>query len=82
MLLSTNDVPEQDLGKGMRGGGARAHANYNALAPQTEEAVKNFFTDVYDVWLKTVMSPFYNLDQDITSPVFRQRVAAAARKYL
>lgn len=55
---------------------------YNPTAPATEEAVKNFFMDVYDVWVKTIMSPFYQLDMKVTSPVFRSRVAAAAKKYL
>ncbi|KAH6654614.1 Sedlin [Truncatella angustata] len=51
-------------------------------SPQTEEAVKNFFTEVYENWVKASMSPFYRLNQEITSPVFRQRIAAAGRKYL
>jgi hypothetical protein len=55
---------------------------YSPTAPATEEAVKNFFVDVYDVWVKTVMNPFHGLDDRVTSPVFRARVAAAAKKYL
>ncbi|KAH8194864.1 hypothetical protein TruAng_010976 [Truncatella angustata] len=54
----------------------------NPTSPQTEEAVKNFFTEVYENWVKASMSPFYRLNQEITSPVFRQRIAAAGRKYL
>ena len=66
-------------GLAARGGLA---ANYNPTAAATEEAVKNFFLDVYDAWVKTIMNPFYLLDQRVTSPVFRQRVAGAAKKYL
>ncbi len=38
--------------------------------------------DVYEVWVKTIMSPFYRVNMEVKSPVFRQRVAAAGRKYL
>lgn len=47
-----------------------------------EEGVKNFFLEVYDGWVKTIMSPFYSLNTPVRSPVFRARVTAAARKYL
>ncbi|KAL9058006.1 MAG: hypothetical protein Q9162_001998 [Coniocarpon cinnabarinum] len=54
-----------------------------AGAPQaTEEAVRQFFADVYENWVKTTLNPFYKIDMEIKSPVFRQRVAAAARKFL
>ncbi|KAK4031773.1 transport protein particle 20 kDa subunit [Parachaetomium inaequale] len=54
----------------------------NPTSPQTEEAIKNFFAEVYDNYVKAVMSPFYRVNMEIRSPVFRQRVAAAGRKYL
>ncbi|KAK1756228.1 transport protein particle 20 kDa subunit [Echria macrotheca] len=54
----------------------------NPTSPQTEEAVKNFFNEVYENYVKAVMSPFYKLNMEIKSPVFRARVAAAGRKYL
>ena len=54
-----------------------------AGAPQaTEEAVRQFFAEVYENWVKTTLNPFYKIDMEIKSPVFRQRVAAAARKFL
>ncbi|KEZ41552.1 Trafficking protein particle complex subunit 2 [Scedosporium apiospermum] len=55
-------------------------ANPTGLA--TEEAIRNFFTEVYENWVKAVMNPFYRADMEVTSPIFRQRVAAAGRKYL
>jgi hypothetical protein len=57
---------------------------YNPTNPATEEAVKNFFVDVYESWLKTIMNPFYSATSGdvVKSPVFRARVAAAAKKYL
>ncbi|SPO02859.1 related to sedlin [Cephalotrichum gorgonifer] len=54
----------------------------NPTSPATEEAVRNFFTEVYENWVKATMNPFYRADMEVTSPVFRQRVTAAGRKYL
>ena len=54
----------------------------NPTSPATEEAIKNFFLEVYDSWVKAVMSPFYKVNMEVRSPVFRARVAAAGRKYL
>jgi hypothetical protein len=68
-------------------GGAAAARNStsvgaNPTSPQTEEAIKNFFAEVYDNYVKAIMSPFYKVNMEIRSPVFRQRVSAAGRKYL
>jgi hypothetical protein len=54
----------------------------NPTSPQTEEAIKNFFNEVYENYVKAIMSPFYKVNMEIRSPVFRQRVTAAGRKYL
>ncbi|KAK0386270.1 hypothetical protein NLU13_6107 [Sarocladium strictum] len=54
----------------------------NPASPQTEEAIRLFFVEVYDNWVKAIMSPFYNANMEVRSPVFRARVAAAGRKYL
>ncbi|PGH08957.1 hypothetical protein GX51_01014 [Blastomyces parvus] len=54
----------------------------NPTSPQTEEAIRQFMNEVYENWVKTVMSPFYRQGMEITSPVFRGRVAAAGRKWL
>jgi hypothetical protein len=37
---------------------------------------------VYEAWMKCLMNPFYAVNQPVTSPIFRQRVQTAARKYL
>lgn len=57
-------------------------AAYNPTSPAVEEAMKNFFLEVYDVWVKTIMNPFYQANMPVRSPVFRARVAGAAKKYL
>lgn len=69
------------LAGGRLGGGGGV---YRPDAPATEEAVKNFFVDVYESWVKTVMNPFFHAGNGdvVKSPVFRARVAAAAKKYL
>jgi hypothetical protein len=69
------------------GGGAAPTRNStsvgaNPTSPQTEEAIKNFFAEVYENYVKANMSPFYKVNMEIRSPVFRQRVMAAGRKYL
>ncbi|KAI1268263.1 Sedlin [Xylariaceae sp. FL1019] len=66
---------------------ARASASSSTIAsnptsPQTEEAVRAFMLEVYESWVKTIMSPFYRVNMEVTSPVFRQRVVAAGKKYL
>jgi trafficking protein particle complex subunit 2 len=55
---------------------------HNPTSPQTEEAIRQFMTEVFELWVKTSMNPFYRLGNQITSPVFRQRVTAAGRKWL
>ncbi|KAI1777811.1 Sedlin [Hypoxylon cercidicola] len=54
----------------------------NPTSPQTEEAIKSFMLEVYENWVKTIMSPFYRVNMEVRSPMFRQRVTAAGRKYL
>lgn len=54
----------------------------NPTSPQTEEAIKSFFTEVYENYVKAIMSPFYKVNMEIRSPYFRARVAAAGKKYL
>jgi hypothetical protein len=49
---------------------------------KAEDPIRQFFTDVHEVYLKTLMNPFYEVDMRITSIVFDARVRAAAKKYL
>lgn len=55
---------------------------HNPTSPQTEEAIRQFMTEVFEIWTKTLMNPFYRVGSEIKSPVFRQRVSAAGRKWL
>ncbi|KAK5123740.1 hypothetical protein LTR85_002376 [Meristemomyces frigidus] len=54
----------------------------NPNSQQTEDAVRQFMFEVYESWEKCIMNPFYQVNQVVTSPIFRSRVAAAAKKYL
>lgn len=54
----------------------------NPSSAQTEEAVRQFMLEIYEAWIKCIMNPFYIINQPVTSPVFKGRVAAAAKKYL
>ncbi|KAK9383895.1 Sedlin [Kockiozyma suomiensis] len=49
---------------------------------RADEVIRQFFVDLYDLYVKTLMSPFYSVDQAITSKVFDQRVKMLAKKYL
>jgi trafficking protein particle complex subunit 2 len=53
-----------------------------ATSPQTEEAIRQFFVEVYESWVKTIMSHFYQVNMEVKSPIFRGKVIAAAKKYL
>ncbi|BDD63081.1 Trafficking protein particle complex subunit 2 [Monascus purpureus] len=69
----------------LSGAGSRASSSSvaaNPTSPQTEEAVRQFMNEVYENYVKAVMSPFYRQDMEISSPVFRSRVTAAGRKWL
>lgn len=54
----------------------------NPTSPQTEEAIRQFMTEIYELWTKTLMSPFYRIGDEVKSPVFRARVSAAGKKWL
>jgi len=49
---------------------------------KSEDSIKNFFQEVYELYVKLSMNPFYAFDTAITSPSFDSRVRAVARRYL
>jgi hypothetical protein len=49
---------------------------------KSEDAIRQFFTDVYDLYVKTALSPFYFVNDPITNPQFDLKVKAVAKKYL
>lgn len=48
----------------------------------SEDSVKNFFTEVYELYVKLSMNPFYKFDTAITSSLFDARVHSVGRRYL
>ena len=69
-------------GGGKAAAGGAAGIPNNPTSPQTEEAIRQFFGEVFEVWLKAVMNPFARVSGKLGSPVFKARVVAAGRKYL
>eukprot|EP00434_Breviolum_minutum_P002360 symbB.v1.2.002085.t1/scaffold109.1/size325261/3 len=48
---------------------------------RNEEAIRAFFADVHDLFLKAMLSPFQTPDTRIQSPIFDQKVRAAGQKH-
>lgn len=55
---------------------------HNPTGSQTEDAIRQYMSEIYELWIKATMNPFYRLNSPIVSPVFRQRATAAGRKWL
>jgi hypothetical protein len=49
---------------------------------KNEDAIRNFFQEVYELYVKFSMNPFYQYDTPIISAAFDTRVKAVARRYL
>ncbi|KAG9395728.1 Sedlin [Carpediemonas membranifera] len=49
---------------------------------KSEDAIRSFFLDINECYLRHVMNPFYVEGQAISSDSFREKVANVARKYL
>lgn len=49
---------------------------------KNEESIRQFFLDLYDLYVKTLMSPFYRVTDRIESTAFDAKVRSLAKKYL
>ncbi|KAL3235130.1 Trafficking protein particle complex subunit 20 [Nakaseomyces bracarensis] len=47
-----------------------------------DNMVRSFYQDVHELYIKTLMNPFYTQDSPIESPTFDLRVQTLAKKYL
>lgn len=48
---------------------------------RSDDAVKSFFRDVYEVYLRILLNPFFNSTLHIASPTFNQKVRTIARSH-
>ncbi|CAG8456788.1 8525_t:CDS:2, partial [Ambispora gerdemannii] len=49
---------------------------------KSEDVIRNFFSECYELYIKVLLNPFYELNLPITSPAFDNRVRVIAKKYL
>ena len=48
---------------------------------RSDDTIKQFFKEVYEVYLRVLLNPFFTPTAKITSPGFNQKVRALARSY-
>ena len=48
---------------------------------RSEDAVRGFFTEIHELYVKYMLNPFAVYDAPISSPLFDARVRASARKF-
>lgn len=49
---------------------------------RNEESIKQFFFELNDLYVKTLLNPFYSVNQVIRSTAFDAKVKALVKKYL
>lgn len=54
----------------------------NGLVTIDDNKCKKFYQEVHELYVKTLLNPFYKLGQPINSPEFNIRVHLVAKKYL
>lgn len=49
---------------------------------KNEDGIKNFFMEMYEMYIKYSMNPFYNINTPIKCPSFEKKSQFYGRKYL
>ena len=49
---------------------------------KNEEGIKNFFSEMYETYIKQVMNPFYEINAPIKSHAFEKKAQFFGRKFL
>ncbi|GJJ78031.1 trafficking protein particle complex subunit 2 [Entomortierella parvispora] len=49
---------------------------------KSEDAIRNFFNECYELYIKTLLNPFYKPNSIIGSTTFDNKVRASAKRYL
>ncbi|KAF9436228.1 TRAPP subunit [Entomortierella beljakovae] len=49
---------------------------------KSEDAIRNFFNDCYELYIKTLLNPFYEANSIISSASFDNKVRTSAKRYL
>ncbi|RMZ53210.1 hypothetical protein APUTEX25_005199, partial [Auxenochlorella protothecoides] len=59
-----------------------AHIRFMLLHDgRSDDAIKSFFKDVHELYLKVMMNPFFTFSSKITSASFHQKLKQQARLY-
>lgn len=54
----------------------------SSTSKHDDAAIRQFFIDIHDLYVKCSLSPFYNVNDAITSPDFDLKVKLLAKKHL